>query len=154
MYRRSTMLQLRRVSRFPADQYLHFILYLSFGLNCLIRNTQYLHFPCSGNTDIVVNSVVILFIMDIDEYCYGILGAINQRWVDIMSLEEERDEEEGANATLQKNVAELQEQNRLSRQRNKALIEQNKLLRDQNRLLRHEQNVPQDEDADDAIPCG
>ena len=34
----------------------------------------------TSNSDIVVNSVVILFIMEIDEKIFGLLAAINEKW--------------------------------------------------------------------------
>jgi len=49
---------------------------------------------CVGNTEIIANSVIILFIMDIDELLYDILEVINAGWVKSMSLDD-GDEEDG-----------------------------------------------------------
>jgi hypothetical protein len=46
----------------------------------------------TSNTEIIVNSVIILFIVEIDEYCFGIIDAINPNWVEHMSLAVEEDE--------------------------------------------------------------
>ena len=47
-----------------------------------------------GNTEIIANSVIILFIMDIDELLYDILEVVNAGWVKGMSLDD-GDEEDG-----------------------------------------------------------
>lgn len=47
-----------------------------------------------GNTEIIANSVIILFIMDIDELLYDILAVFNSGWVKGMSLDD-GDEEDG-----------------------------------------------------------
>ena len=44
------------------------------------------------NTEIIANSVIILFIMDIDELVYDIMTVINTNWVKSMSLEDEDEE--------------------------------------------------------------
>ena len=41
-----------------------------------------------GNTEIIANSVIILFIMDIDELLYDILEVVNAGWVKGMSLDD------------------------------------------------------------------
>jgi hypothetical protein len=43
------------------------------------------HFSSSGNTEIITNSVVILFICDLDELLYGILMVCSCRCVESMS---------------------------------------------------------------------
>jgi len=48
-----------------------FILYVSIIYNKALA---------TSNSDIVVNSVVILFIMEIDEKIFGLLAAINEKW--------------------------------------------------------------------------
>ena len=45
------------------------------------------HFPSSGNTEIITNSVVILFICDLDELLYTILMVCSRRCVESMSQE-------------------------------------------------------------------
>ena len=47
----------------------------------------------SGNTEIIENSVIILFIMDIDELFYDILMVINVDWIKCMSIEIDDDDE-------------------------------------------------------------
>ena len=42
----------------------------------------------TSNTEIIFNSVIILFIMDLDELLYGILRAASQKWVQKMSFRE------------------------------------------------------------------
>ena len=53
-----------------------------------------LYFLLIGNTEIIANSVIILFIMDIDELLYDILEVVNASWVKGMSLDD-GDEEDG-----------------------------------------------------------
>ena len=45
-----------------------------------------------GNTEVIANSAIILFIMDIDELVYDIMTVINTNWVKSMSLEDEDEE--------------------------------------------------------------
>ena len=45
-----------------------------------------------GNTEVIANSVIILFIMDIDELLCDIMTVINTNWVKSMSLEDEDEE--------------------------------------------------------------
>ena len=51
-------------------------------------------YPNTGNTEIIANSVIILFIMDIDELLYDILEVVNAGWAKGMSLDD-GDEEDG-----------------------------------------------------------
>ena len=48
---------------------------------------------CIGNTEIIANSVIILFIMDIDELLYDILEVVNASWVKRMSLDDGDEED-------------------------------------------------------------
>jgi len=43
----------------------------------------------TSNTEMIVNSVVILFICDVDELTYDILVALNPGWVENMSYQEQ-----------------------------------------------------------------
>jgi len=54
----------------------------------LYASTIYNASIATSNTDIIVNSVVILFITDVDELFYEILMVINHRWVRHMRLKE------------------------------------------------------------------
>jgi uncharacterized protein (UPF0332 family) len=40
---------------------------------------------CQANIEIIVNSVVILFVCEIDEKLYGVLRAISRQWVEKFS---------------------------------------------------------------------
>ena len=42
-------------------------------------------YSCSANTEVIVNSVVILFVCDVDEKLYGVLRAISRQWVEKFS---------------------------------------------------------------------
>ena len=64
-----------------------FVLYVSTIYNAAIA---------TSNTAIIENSVIILFIMDVDELFYGILVIINSGWVKSMSLQ--KDDSSGVNA--------------------------------------------------------
>ena len=44
-----------------------------------------------ANIEIIVNSVVILFVCEIDEKLYGVLRAISRQWVEKFSRIENRD---------------------------------------------------------------
>ena len=61
-------------------------------------NTHFIYYSAQllliGNTEIIANSVIILFIMDIDELLYDILEVVNAGWVKGMSLDD-GDEEDG-----------------------------------------------------------
>ena len=54
----------------------------------------------TSNTEIIMNSVVIFFITDVDELLYGILTAINPDWVEGMSIKSatEDDEDDGGSS--------------------------------------------------------
>ena len=41
--------------------------------------------PLLANTEIIANSVIILFICDLDELLYGIIVAVSPRWVKSMT---------------------------------------------------------------------
>ena len=77
------------------------------------------HFSSSGNTEIITNSVVILFICDLDELLYAILMVCSRRCVESMSQEEHGKSETdllsleticGVNAKLEGKVANLEEE--------------------------------------------
>ena len=61
-------------------------MYIVTFSHLLFRST-----PTPGNTEIIANSVIILFIMDIDELLYDILEVVNAGWVKGMSLDGEED---------------------------------------------------------------
>jgi uncharacterized coiled-coil protein SlyX len=42
-------------------------------------------YSCPANTEVIVNSVVILFICEVDEKLYGVLMAISRQWVEKFS---------------------------------------------------------------------
>ena len=42
-------------------------------------------YSCPANTEVIVNSVVILFVCDVDEKLYGVLRAISRQWVEKFS---------------------------------------------------------------------
>jgi hypothetical protein len=42
-------------------------------------------YSCSANTEVIVNSVIILFVCDVDEKLYGVLRAISRQWVEKFS---------------------------------------------------------------------
>ena len=77
--------------------------------------------PLLGNTDIITNSVVILFICDLDELLYGILVVISPRWVKSMTIEADDDSNSNSeetiqavdNATLERKVANLENELRV-----------------------------------------
>ena len=61
---------------------------------CFVSHFYSILHVYAGNTEIIANSVIILFIMDIDELLYDILEVINAGWVKGMSLND-GDEEDG-----------------------------------------------------------
>ena len=67
------------------------------------------HFPSSGNTEIITNSVIILFICDLDELLYAILMVCSRRCVESMS-QEEHSKSESDFAKLEGKVASLEEE--------------------------------------------
>ena len=97
-------------------------------------------------TSVYSIQVVILFIMEVDEYTYGVLMAFNRRWVESTSIAsqlearaEKDDDQEHEVALLQERNAALTARNRSLDKNVEALLEQNKLLTEQNELL-SEQN--------------
>lgn len=100
--------------------------------------------PRPENTEIIVNSVVILFITDIDEKLYDILIVINEDWLKGMSetnTEEKSDEE----VVVGERPSGESEQAALVREQNEMLREQNLLLMEQIEELKGQvQGRPQD----------
>jgi len=71
----------------------------------------------TSNTELVANSVIILFITDTDERLYGILESINASWVEGMSCEEERSNEGSESIRdLRREINELRESLQLLQQ--------------------------------------
>ena len=62
----------------------------------------------SGNTEIIENSVIILFIMDIDELFYDILMVINVDWIKYMSIEIDDYDDERQSRVVQRMEITLQ----------------------------------------------
>lgn len=88
--------------------------------------------PSIGNTEIITNSVVILFICDLDELLYGVLMVCNRRWVKRILMSREEDDESDSevfirfdrlNAKLVGEVASLKEELRMLNQRVELLLE-------------------------------
>ena len=52
-------------------------------------STVYNNVIASSNTEMILNSVVVLFVMDIDEYIFTALSAINRKWTGEADAEEE-----------------------------------------------------------------
>ncbi len=52
-------------------------------------STVYNNVIASSNTEMILNSVVVLFVMEIDEYIFSALGAINRKWTGEADTEEE-----------------------------------------------------------------
>ena len=62
----------------------------------------------TSDTDIIVNSVVVLFIMEMDEYIFAALEAINEKWTKHASGSEsssDAEEKEGAIEELKEDIA-------------------------------------------------
>ena len=98
-------------------------------------------------TSVYSIQVVILFIMEVDEYTYGVLMAFNRRWVESTSIAsqlearaEKDDDQEQEVALLQERNAALTARNRSLDKNVEALLEQNKLLTEQNELLRENES--------------
>ncbi|EJK53387.1 hypothetical protein THAOC_27192 [Thalassiosira oceanica] len=53
----------------------------------------YNHAIATSNTEIIINSVAILFIMEIDECFYALIDGINKSWVDRVSGRDEHEQE-------------------------------------------------------------
>ena len=88
--------------------------------------------PYIGNTEIITNSVVILFICDLDELLYGVLMVCNRRWVKRILMSREEDDKSDSevfirfdrlNAKLVGEVASLKEELRMLNQRVELLLE-------------------------------
>ncbi|KAK1733567.1 hypothetical protein QTG54_015740 [Skeletonema marinoi] len=43
-------------------------------------STVYNKAIATSNTEIIVNSVIVLFVMEFDEWNFSIMGAINEKW--------------------------------------------------------------------------
>jgi len=138
-------------------------------MNCLKSHalviTVYTHFfffhsalLLIGNTEIIANSVIILFIMDIDELLYDILEVVNARWVKGMSLddgdEEDSNQSEIIIRRLQSEMQRLKKKDMLQTQTMKVnsqnielMIQHIPALKDL-KLIPDVVPIPQDDDSD------
>jgi len=111
----------------------------------------------TSNTDIIVNSVVILFITDVDELFYDILMVINPHWVETMSPEEEEesDAEPGRGEKDEEDSQQQQTKRNLDYQNLEGDVQKLKkdvqvlhktmdLLQEQNAELKRRLTMPQD----------
>jgi len=66
-------------------------------LLALYVSTVYNKAIATSNTEIIVNSVIVLFVMEFDEWNFSIMGAINEKWTnhEAESEETKESEEEG-----------------------------------------------------------
>jgi len=136
------------------------ILCLMCRVDHIYMNTHFyipLYTACIGNTEIIANSVIILFIMDIDELLYDILEVINAGWVKSMSLdggdEEDGDLSEIIIRRLQSKVQRLEKKDMLQTQTMKVnsqnielMIQHIPALKDLKLSLAA---LPQDDDSDE-----
>ena len=88
LYVSTILQQLQRVSVTPSIICLLHIICLAY----LISRTLSLLLVSIGNTEVIANSVIILFIMDIDELLYDTMTVTNTNWVKSMTLEDEDSE--------------------------------------------------------------
>ena len=59
----------------------------------------------TSTSEIIINSVVVLFIMEIDEYIFSALEAINDKWTKHASGSDAEAEKEGAIEKLKEEIA-------------------------------------------------
>eukprot|EP00984_Skeletonema_dohrnii_P005545 scaffold1955_cov106-Skeletonema_dohrnii-CCMP3373.AAC.13 len=78
-------------------------------------STVYNRAIATSNTDIIVNSVVVLFIMDLDEWIFFSLDAINEKWTehaadaDVSEMREEIARQRAQLASQQKEIDDLRD---------------------------------------------
>ena len=141
MCQQSTMQQLQRVS-------------VASLIICLLH-----YMPCVshllvsiGNTEVIANSVVILFTLAIDELLCDIMTVINTNWVKSMSLEDEDEDQTRSDLIAQRvqgRIQRLEKKDKIQAQtikvnrQNIELIMQH--IPELNKLKLHASIPPQDE---------
>jgi len=110
----SKMIILSSRQRHPPRDRLRFFcggfLLSSVALFTMYVSTIYNMAIATSNTELIMNSVIILFITDTDEQVFDVLMVLNSRWVTAMSRkknDDKRDDEMGNGGSLQ----ELRDQN-------------------------------------------
>ena len=103
----------------------------------------------TSNTDIIVNSVVVLFVMEIDEYIFSALDAINEKLTkhasDSESSSEEEAEKEAAIEEMKEEVA-LQK-TQISSQQEELMLQKDQMARQNNEIAMLRQAVQKMEDS-------
>ncbi len=77
----------------------------------------------TSNTDIIVNSVIVLFVMEIDEYIFAALNAINDKWTahaaeseEVSDLKKELERQRAQIASQQEQIDNQREDLRMLRE--------------------------------------
>jgi len=82
---------------------------LTISLFTIFVTTVYNMAIATSNTALIENSVIVLFITDLDEMLYGAMLAINRRWVTVKTTEEDRQQQNSEDGRLKIVTAENEE---------------------------------------------
>ncbi len=110
-------------------------------------STVYNKAIATGNTDIIVNSVIVLFVMDLDEWIFASLKAWNKKWTahssdsDSSSEEEESSSGSEAEAEAEKGGAIEEMKEEISLQKGQLESQQEELMRQKDQLARQNDEI-------------
>ena len=117
---------------------------------CLIQvSTVYNKAIATSNTDIIINSVVVLFIMDLDEYIFALLEACNEKWTAHASDSEDTSSDEEARNESESSIEITEMKEEIKRQKTQIASQQEELgiLRSQQEeLMRQRDQVTRQND--------
>ena len=102
-------------------------------------STVYNDAIATSNTEIIVNSVVVLFIMDLDEYIFALLEACNAKWTGHASdsdSEDNRSDEEARNVS---SITEMKEE--IARQKTQIASQQEELMRQRDQVAKQNDEI-------------
>ena len=93
-------------------------------------STVYNKAIATSNTDIIVNAVVVLFVMDLDEWIFSTLEAINEDWTShIASSDDEMKEQVASQQDELRNLREIVEKMQESQTQMEQIASQQEELR-------------------------
>jgi len=107
---------------------------------CLIQvSTVYNMAIATSNTDIIINSVVVLFIMDLDEYIFALLEACNDKWTAHTSDSEETSSDEEARNESESSITEMKKE--IERQKTQIASQQEELMLQRDQVARQNDEI-------------
>ena len=100
-------------------------------------STVYNKAIATGNTDIIVNSVIVLFVMDLDEWIFASLKACSRKWTAHSSDSDSRSEEESSSGS----EAEAKKGGAIEEMKEEAVLQKAQIESQQEELMRQKDQL-------------